>query len=128
MKPEPFGTVLMQLVIRQRRVNKRAMIGKELVTNILHYKTMDGVVVTIIGTTLRNMEKKIALAIIQSIEENGLLLKISIEANSKVVNLIAEAVRETSQETETYGSSGSNTLSGLRAESKSIAISLDQTL
>ena len=61
MKPEPFGTVLMQLVIRQRRVNKRAMIGKELVTNILHYKTMDGVVVTIIGTTLRNMEKKIAM-------------------------------------------------------------------
>ena len=62
------------------------------------------------------------------VEENGLLLKIAIEANRKVVDLIAEAVRETSQKTETYGSSGSNSLSGTRAESQSIAISLDQTL
>ena len=62
------------------------------------------------------------------VEENGLRLKIAIEANRKVVDLIAEAVRETSQKTETYGSSGSNSLSGGRAESKSIAISLDQTL
>ena len=81
-----------------------------------------------IGATSREKLTKLGEEVNDLIEENGLLLKISIEANSKVVNLIAEAVRETSQETETYGSSGSNTLSGLRAESKSIAISLDQTL
>ena len=81
-----------------------------------------------IETAFREKLTKLGNKVNDLIEENGLLLKISIEANRKVVDLIAEAVRETSQETETYGSSGSNTLSGPRAESKSIAISVDQTL
>ena len=61
-------------------------------------------------------------------DENGHLLTNAIEANRQVVNLIADAVRETSKKTDTYGSSGSNVPRGPRAEANSIALSLDQTL
>ena len=61
------------------------------------------------------------------VEENGRLLSIAIDANKHVVELIAEAVRETSQKTETYGVSGSNKVSGSKAEAQAISISLDQT-
>ena len=71
---------------------------------------------------------KMSKDVTQLVEENGMLLNIAIQANQNVVNLVAKAVREASVKTETYGSSGNNSLSGPKAEAQSIAFSLDQTL
>ena len=72
--------------------------------------------------------KRISDEVNEIVEKNGLLLNVAIEANKNVVALIAEAVKEASQKTETYGASGTNSVSAARAESQSNAFSIDQTL
>jgi len=62
------------------------------------------------------------------IEQNGKLLKTAIDTNRRVVELVAEAVRGATPSAGTYGAGGTTDVAGHRAESKGIAISLDQTL
>ena len=62
------------------------------------------------------------------IEENAALLKIAIEANRRVVNLIAEAVKSSVPDTGTYSDKGATGTFDHRAAPKNVAISIDQTL
>lgn len=62
------------------------------------------------------------------IEENAKLLKIAIEANRRVVNLIAEAVKASVPSAGTYSPTGAATAKGHRAAPRNVAISVDRTL
>jgi len=62
------------------------------------------------------------------IEENAKLLKIAIEANRRVVNLIAEAVKASVPSAGTYSPTGAATPQGHRAAPRNVAISVDRTL
>ena len=62
------------------------------------------------------------------IEENSQLLKIAIEANRRVVNLIAEAVRDSAPSTGTYSSAGVTGALDNHGAPRNVAISIDHTL
>ncbi|MGH6660809.1 MAG: flagellar export chaperone FlgN [Rhodospirillales bacterium] len=62
------------------------------------------------------------------IEENAKLLKIAIEANRRVVNLIAEAVKASVPSAGTYSPTGAAASQGHRAAPRNVAISVDRTL
>ncbi len=61
------------------------------------------------------------------IEENASLLRIAIEANRRVVNLIAEAVKASVPSAGTYSQAGT-TAPLHRAAPRNVALSLDRTL
>ncbi|MBC8337881.1 MAG: flagellar export chaperone FlgN [Rhodospirillales bacterium] len=61
------------------------------------------------------------------IADNSQLLKIGIEANRRVVNMIAEAVKASVPSAGTYSATGSGALDQ-QAAAKSVAISIDHTL
>jgi hypothetical protein len=61
-------------------------------------------------------------------EDNRKLLKTAIDANRRVVDLIAEAARGAAPGPGTYGAQGSTSQNARRTESQSVSISLDQTL
>lgn len=62
------------------------------------------------------------------IEENAKLLKVAIEANRRVVNLIAEAVKASVPSAGTYSPTGATGTDDHRAAPKNVAISVDHTL
>ncbi len=62
------------------------------------------------------------------IEDNSRLLKVAIEANRRVVELVAEAVRDTSASAGTYGADGATGNDRGLAAANGAAFSLDQTL
>jgi len=62
------------------------------------------------------------------IEENSQLLKIAIEANHRVVNLIAEAVRNSAPSTGTYSSAGIAGIMDNHGNPRNVAMSIDHTL
>jgi len=61
-------------------------------------------------------------------DENGRLLKAAIEANRRVVDLIAEAVRNQQPSAGTYGSDAVTSTDGSTAGGRRVSLSLDQTL
>ncbi len=61
------------------------------------------------------------------IEENAALLKIGIEANRRVVNMIAEAVKASVPSAGTYSANGAAGVEQ-HAPSKNVAITVDHTL
>ncbi len=61
------------------------------------------------------------------IEENAALLKIGIEANRRVVNMIAEAVKASVPSAGTYSANGAADVEQ-HAPSKNVAITVDHTL
>lgn len=61
------------------------------------------------------------------IEENAQLLKIGIEANRRVVNMIAEAVKASVPSAGTYSANGATGVEQ-HAPSKNVAITVDHTL
>ncbi len=61
------------------------------------------------------------------IEKNATLLKIGIEANRRVVNMIAEAVKASVPSAGTYSASGATGVEQ-HAPSKNVAITVDHTL
>ena len=61
------------------------------------------------------------------IEKNATLLKTGIEANRRVVNMIAEAVKASVPSAGTYSANGATGVEQ-QAASKSVAISIDHTL
>ena len=62
------------------------------------------------------------------IDENARLLKTAIEANRRVVDLIAEAVREQQPSAGVYGANGVTSQDGAKAAGQQVAFSLDQNL
>lgn len=73
---------------------------------------------------LRDMGKKVN----GLIEENAELLKVAIETNRRVVDLIAEAVKASTPSAGTYSQTGATEMPNHRAAPKNVAISLDHTL
>ena len=61
------------------------------------------------------------------IEDNASLLKIGIEANRRVVNMIAEAVKASVPNAGVYSASGTTGIEQQSA-SQNVAISIDHTL
>lgn len=61
-------------------------------------------------------------------EENAKLLRTALEANKRVVDLIAEAVRSKQPSAGTYGANAATAEDGVHAASRRMAFSLDQTL
>ncbi len=72
---------------------------------------------------LRGLGKKVN----DLIDDNAKLLKIAIEANRRVVDLIAEAVKASVPSAGTYSANGATGVEQ-HATSKNVAISVDQTL
>ena len=62
------------------------------------------------------------------IEDNAKMLKIAIEANRRVVNLIAESVKASVPSAGTYSPTGATGTQDHRAAPKNVAISVDHTL
>ena len=61
-------------------------------------------------------------------DENAKLLKAAIEANRRVVELIADAVREQQPSAGVYGANGITSADGAAAAGQRVAFSLDQSL
>ena len=81
-----------------------------------------------VDTDLRERLSELGKKVSELIEENGKLLKTAIDTNRRVVELVAEAVRDVTPSAGTYSAGGTTEVSGHRAESTFVAISLDQTL
>ena len=62
------------------------------------------------------------------LQENAAMLKVAIEANRKVVDMIAAAVKSATPGPGTYGSNGISGLSDHKSRAQGMALSLDQTL
>lgn len=62
------------------------------------------------------------------IEDNAKLLKVAIEANRRVVNLIAESVKASVPSAGTYSSTGAADALDHHAAPRNVAISVDHTL
>ena len=77
---------------------------------------------------LREKLKGLCEKIGEVMEENAMLLKVAIEANKRVVNMIAEAVREATHKAGTYAANGGPGSDGTHAAAQTVAISVDQTL
>ena len=77
---------------------------------------------------LREKLKGLSEKIGKVMEENAMLLKVAIEANKRVVNMIAEAVREATHKAGTYAANGGPGSDGTHAAAQTVAISIDQTL
>lgn len=60
-------------------------------------------------------------------EENAMLLKIAIKANQTVVDLIAEAVKESSHKSGAYTATGASGKNSPRTVAQTVAISVNQT-
>jgi len=77
---------------------------------------------------LRDKLKTMGLKIAKLMEENGRLLKVAIEANRRVIDMIAEAVRESAPSAGVYSAAGKTDMPGKQGSAKSPAFSLNQTL
>jgi len=77
---------------------------------------------------LKERLKSLGEKINSMIEKNGMLLKAAIEANRRVVDLIAEAVRDATPNAGTYSSKGSTEIPNQSHKPQNVSITLDQTL
>ena len=73
---------------------------------------------------LREMGTRIS----QLLLDNAKMLKVAIEANRKVVDMIAAAVKTATPGPGTYGANGVTGLSDHQSQAQGMALSLDQTL
>lgn len=77
---------------------------------------------------IREQLHELGLQVNDLIVENGALLKVAMAANQRVVNLIAEAVKEATPSAGTYGAKGTTASGNSTAESQSASFSLNQVL
>lgn len=61
-------------------------------------------------------------------QENGTLLRIAIEANRRVVGIIADAVKKSAPDPGTYSKKGAMSRQDGRSTTKNVALTLDRTL
>jgi hypothetical protein len=80
-----------------------------------------------VDVDLRDQLRDLGQKVNGLIEENATLLKIGIEANRRVVNMIAEAVKASVPSAGTYSATGAPGIEQ-QAASKNVAISIDHTL
>ncbi len=80
-----------------------------------------------VDADLRDQLRSLGEKVNGLIEENAALLKIGIEANRRVVNMIAEAVKASVPSAGTYSASGATGVEQ-HAPSKNVAITVDHTL
>lgn len=77
---------------------------------------------------LREQLRELAGQVDELMAENAKLLRAAIEANRRVVDLIAEAVRNNQPSAGTYGADAVTSADGANAGGRRFALSLDQTL
>ena len=77
---------------------------------------------------LREQLKSLAEKVDRLVQDNGNLLNVTIEANRRVVDLIAEAVHAQQPNAGTYSSDAQASTQGANAASQRVALSLDETL
>ncbi len=80
-----------------------------------------------VDADLRDQLRSLGEKVNGLIEENAELLKIGIEANKRVVNMIAEAVKASVPSAGTYSANGAPGVEQ-QAASKNVAITVDHTL
>ena len=80
-----------------------------------------------VDADLRDQLRSLGEKVNGLIEENAQLLKIGIEANRRVVNMIAEAVKASVPSAGTYSANGAAGVEQ-HAPSKNVAITVDHTL
>jgi len=81
-----------------------------------------------VDTDLRGKLQDLGQQVSTLIETNGNLLKVAMTVNRRVVELIAEAVREATPSAGTYGSNGTAASGTPGADKQHAAFSLDQVL
>ncbi len=77
---------------------------------------------------LRQRMRKAGERLNALVEENAMLLKVAIEANQRVVDIVAEAVKEAQPGPGTYSSKGSVEKDRTGTITKNVAFSLDRQL
>ena len=77
---------------------------------------------------LREKLRTMGAYISELLQDNASMLKVAIEANRKVVDMIAAAVKSATPGPGTYGSNGVAGLSDHKSQAQGMALSLDQTL
>ena len=78
--------------------------------------------------SLRNELNELAVKVDHLIQENGKFLNVAIEANGRVMDLIAEAVKAQQPNAGTYSADAQASRHGTNAGSQRVALSLDQRL
>ena len=75
---------------------------------------------------LREQLKELAVSVETLMDENARLLRAAIDANRRVVDLIAEAVRKQQPSAGTYSSEAVTSTDGSNAAGQRVAFSVDQ--
>lgn len=83
---------------------------------------------TNISPELREKLSTVGSNISKLLQQNAAMLKVAIEANRKVVDMIAAAVKSATPGPGTYGSNGVTGLPDHKSQVRGMALSLDQTL
>lgn len=72
--------------------------------------------------------KELAISVDKLVAENARMLQAAMYASKRIVEMVAEAVRDTTNKSGTYSQKGSTQMPLNKSEVRSGAISLDQTL
>jgi len=83
---------------------------------------------TNVSPELRDKLSTVGANISKLLQQNAAMLKVAIEANRKVVDMIAAAVKSATPGPGTYGSNGVPGLPDHKSQVQGMALSLDQTL
>lgn len=81
-----------------------------------------------VSPELRDKLSTVGANISKLLQQNAAMLKVAIEANRKVVDMIAAAVKSATPGPGTYGSNGVTGLPDHKSQVQGMALSLDQTL
>ena len=77
---------------------------------------------------LREKLRLAAERLTKAVDENTMRLEVGMKANKFVLDMVADAVRESTPHSGTYSRSGAQGKEGAKASINSVAVALDQTL
>lgn len=121
-------------ILRERRHNDLADIldEKETIGRVYQARIMglkeDPEQLKDVDETERLKLKDLAISVDKLVAENARMLQAAMYASKRIVEMVAEAVRETTNSSGVYSQKGSTQIPLNKSESRSGAISLDQTL
>ncbi len=107
-------------------LDEKVTLGRVYESRIMGFSD-DAAALEQVDKDLRDQLRGLGEKVNELIEANSVLLKIGIEANRRVVNLIAEAVKASVPNTGTYAANGANGVEQHSA-SQNVAISIDHSL
>ena len=81
-----------------------------------------------VSPELRDKLSTVGANISKLLQQNAAMLKVAIEANRKVVDMIAAAVKSATPGPGTYGSNGVTDIPDHKSQVRGMALSFDQTL